>query len=256
MTKKTFLGHKAPLLCCMIQAENPTDAISSITKAIPDCDAFGFQQEQLNPIYRTDEILGRIFGAMGDRPAYVTNYRGGFNKGLTDEELGDGLVELIRRGGTLADVIGDLYGRAPMELTEDSAAIDRQKRLIDRIHEAGGEVLMSSHVLKYIPAEEVVRIALAQQERGADIVKIVTGAETEEEMLENLRITSLLKRELKVPYLFLSGGKCRLHRMIGPMLGCVMALCVEEHDALATKAQPNVHDVRIVYDHFNSAKMG
>ncbi|MBQ8188138.1 MAG: SDR family NAD(P)-dependent oxidoreductase [Clostridia bacterium] len=35
----------------------------------------------------------------------------------------------------------------------------------------------------------------------------------------------------------------------------VGVLCDEEHDALATKAQPNVHDVRIVYDHFHSAKM-
>jgi len=254
--KKTFLGHENSLLCCMIQAENPTDALSTIAKALPDSDAFGFQQEQLNPIYRTDEILNGIFDAMGDKPAYVTNYRGGFNKGLTDEELGEGLIRLVHQGGTLCDVIGDLYCRAPMELTEDPMAIDKQKRLIERIHEAGGEVLMSSHVLKYIPAEEVVRIALAQQDRGADIVKIVTGASTEEEMLENLRITALLKKELKVPYLFLSGGMCRLHRMIGPMLGCVMHLCVEEHDALATKAQPNVHDVRIVMDHFNSAKIG
>ena len=60
-----------------------------------------------------------------------------------------------------------------------------------------------------------------------------------------------------IPFLFLANGShYKMQRMIGPMLGCVMYLCVEEHDALATGAQPNLHDVRIVLDHFNSAKNG
>jgi hypothetical protein len=32
-----------------------------------------------------------------------------------------------------------------------------------------------------------------------------------EQQIENLRITDLLKRELEVPFLFLSGGECSLH---------------------------------------------
>ena len=58
-------------------------------------------------------------------------------------------------------------------------------------------------VLHFLPADEVLEIALSQQERGADIVKIVTGASSMDEQLENLRITHLLKKELKVPFLFL-----------------------------------------------------
>ena len=110
---------------------------------------------------------------------------------------------------------------------------------------------MSSHVLKYTPAEEVLRIALEQQKRGADIVKIVTAANSEAEQIENLRITTLLKEALDVPFLFLSGGShYALHRMIGPMLGCVMYLCVQEHDELATKSQPLLSDVIGVRKHF------
>jgi 3-dehydroquinate dehydratase type I len=148
--------------------------------------------------------------------------------------------------------MGDYYCRAENELTMDAAAIEKQKRLIDRIHEAGGEVLMSSHVLKYTPAEEVLRIALEQQKRGADVVKIVTAANSVEEEMENLRITTLLKKELDVPFLFLSGGThCRMHRTIGPMLGCVMALCVQRYDARSSKDQPLLHAERMILDNFD-----
>ena len=101
-------------------------------------------------------------------------------------------------------------------------------------------------------AEEVLRIAYAQQQRGADIVKIVTAANSEAEEMENLRITTLLKKELKVPFLFLSGGTHnRFHRMIGPALGCVMGLCVQEYDARSSKDQPLLRAARQVLNHFD-----
>ena len=111
---------------------------------------------------------------------------------------------------------------------------------------------MSSHVMKFTPAEEVLRIAVAQQERGADVAKIVTAANTEEEELENLRITSLLKKELRIPFLFLSGGShTQLHRTMGPMLGCCTWLTVAEHDQYSTKQQPICRNIRAISDHFN-----
>ena len=45
---------------------------------------------------------------------------------------------------------------------------------------------MSSHVLKFIKTDEVLEIAREQRRRGADIAKIVTAADTESELLENL----------------------------------------------------------------------
>ncbi len=88
------------------------------------------------------------------------------------------------------------------------------------------------------------------RDRGTDYVKIVTGAQTVEEEVENLRITHLLCEHLAVPFLFLSGGRCQLHRRIGPMLGCSMYLCVYEHDELSTRAQPVLEHIKAVRDHF------
>ena len=92
--------------------------------------------------------------------------------------------------------------------------------------------------------------ALAQQARGADIAKIVTFANNEAEEMENLRITTLLKQELKIPFLYLSGGECRLHRRMGALLGNCMVLCVQQYDALATPAQPLLTKMQGILAHW------
>ena len=111
---------------------------------------------------------------------------------------------------------------------------------------------MSSHILKYTPAERVLEVAFEQKRRGADVIKIVTGATSMEQQLENLRITDLLKRELGAPFLFLSGGThAKIHRMIGPQLGCVTYLAVQEHDNRAVSTQPTIKAAKAVRDHFD-----
>ena len=100
--------------------------------------------------------------------------------------------------------------------------------------------------------ETVLKIAFEQQRRGADIVKIVTASNSDEELMENLRITTLLKKELKVPFLYLSGGThSKLHRMIGAQLGCVTYLAVQMHDERAVPTQPTIRAAKAVRDHLD-----
>ncbi len=251
--RPTFLNQTRPLLTNMIQVENPEDAIETIRNALGDgADAFGLQLCQFNPRFQAKESYQRIFEFMGDKPIYITNYRGAFNKGASDEVLAKGLVEAIKAGATLCDIMGDLFDPSPFELTINGKAIARQKGLISQIKSLGGEVLISSHINSFLPAEKVLEIAMAHQARGADITKIVTMGNSQAEELENLRITALLKEKLEIPFLFLSGGShYKLHRMIGPLLGCVMYLCVQRHDKLSTKSQPVLRAVREVLANFD-----
>lgn len=247
--RPTFLNREKPLLTVMLQCETPETAIGRIRNA--NClgaDAYGLQIESLKREYHNPEAYKRIFNEMQGRPSYVTYYRGANNEGKSDDELAQGLVTAAQSGATLCDVIGDLFCRHPQELTDDKAAIDKQMRLIDAIHQKGAEVLMSSHVLKFTPVERVLEIAFEQKRRGADYIKIVTAADTMEQQIENLRITHLLKRELGAPFLFLSGGECLLHRRLGIKLGCGMSLCVYEHDALSTSSQPLLQTMKIIRD--------
>ena len=150
----------------------------------------------------------------------------------------------LKCGATLVDVMGDAYCPSFEELTTDEKAIAKQMKFIDEVHKRGGEVLMSSHVYEYRSPEKVLKIALEQQRRGADIVKIVTGANTQEEEIQNLDICRLLKQELKVPFLFLSGGQYSyLHRTIGPALGVCMWLCFREYDETTYVGPPLLADV-------------
>lgn len=237
--KPTFLNHSRPLLTAMLQQNTPALMIGAIRNGLVNgADAFGLQAESLESQYKTEENYRRIFSEMKGKPSYVTNYRSRTNDGKDDETLAKEMLALVDYGATLCDVMGDMFKRHPEELTDDPDAIKKQMEYIGAIHEKGAEVLMSSHVLKYTPAERVLEIALEQKRRGADIIKIVTAADTMEQQIENLRITDLLKRELGAPFLFLSGGESTIHRRLGMKLGCCMCLCVYEHYDGSTTAQP------------------
>lgn len=249
---KTFLGHDKALLTVILQCETPEVAIGRIRNALClGAEAFGLQVESLKPEYHNPETLSKIIREMKDKPCYVTNYRLHHNEGLSDDELAEGLVMLAENGATLCDVMGDMFCKHPQELTDDEDAIRKQMLLIDKLHGMGAEVLMSSHIFKYTPAERVLEMALEQQGRGADIVKIVSGASSMEQQIENLRITDLLKRELNVPFLFLSCGEATLHRRLGAKLGCCMSLCVYEHDALSTSSQPLLQTMKTIRDYID-----
>ena len=234
-----FLTSDKPALTVMLQCRTPEVAIGRIRNALHlGADAFGLQVESLLPEYQNPETYQRIFKEMRGKPAYVTNYHSSSNKGKSDEELAEGLLTLADCGATLCDVQGDLFAPHPLQMTEDAAAIEKQIALIDAIHSKGAEVLMSAHTNCYLPGEKVLELAMEQKRRGADIIKIVTDAADMQAQMENLKIADLLKRELGAPFLFLSGGECGILRRLGTKLGCCMALCVYEHDALSTPGQP------------------
>jgi 3-dehydroquinate dehydratase len=251
--KPTFLNQNRPLITCMIQADNPNTAVKTVRNAMFDgCDAFGFQMEVMQKQFRTEDKIKSIFREMGQKPIYVTNYRNGRNTGDSDDTLIDGLLWLIKCGATLADIMADFYSPDPIQFTTDAVAVEKQKDAVKRVHDAGGEVLMSSHTLKFMNSDEVLRIATGHRDRGADISKIVTAANSEEEELENLRTTERLRRELDIPFLFLSiGSHVKLHRTIGPFLGSCMWLTVQSHDSYSTNAQPVCRAIRAIADNFD-----
>lgn len=243
--KKSFLNASGPFVTEMIQVKTAEQAKIRIQNSIAcGSSAIGLQLHTMEKRYKTEEQLKELFALTGKLPLYVTNYRGGENEGSSDEELMQGLLAAVEFGATLVDIMGDTFDPSPEELTTNETAIEKQKRFIDEVHKRGGEVLMSSHVCSFRNAERVLEIAKAQESRGADIVKIVTGAETREEELENLRICDLLKKELKVPFLFLSGGKYnKLHRDLGPAFGVCMWLCFREYDEFTYPGPPLLQNV-------------
>ena len=245
--KYDFLNFEKATLTVMVQADNPTRIKELMDKAVPaGAEAFGIQFEQMLPEHRTPEVYRDLFSYAKGRPSYVTNYRGRQNGEKSDEELAEELVELAKCGADLCDVMGDYFDRQPDEVAVDETAINKQMKLINRIHEKGAKVLMSSHIMKYTPAERVLEIALEHQRRGADISKIVVDAGNTEQELENLKMINMLKEKLDIPFLFLSGGECKMLRRVGGEVGACMYLCVYEHDSFSTLTQPLLSDVKLI----------
>ena len=93
--KGSFFGNEQALLTVMVQADNPQRICDLIDLSLPEgAEAFGMQFEQMKPAYRKKDIYRTLFAHAGDKPVYVTNYRGKENTGKTDEQLASELVEL------------------------------------------------------------------------------------------------------------------------------------------------------------------
>lgn len=252
MDKKSFFNNDAATLTCMVQADNPCRIEELMEKSIPlGAEAFGIQFEQIDGCYRKAEVYKELFACAEDRPTYVTNYRYAKNEGKSDEELAKELLELADCGAALCDIMGDYFDKQPGEVTYDGAAVEKQKALVAKLHERGAKVLMSSHIHAFTPADEVLKIAFSHQSRGADISKIVVSAESMEQQIENLRIMNLLKEKLDIPFLFLSGGECKILRRIGGEFGNCMYLCVCEYDNFATPQQPLLTKLKAIRDNMN-----
>lgn len=205
------------------------------------------QLEDMPPEMRTQENYRKLMDAAPELPFMFISYRKDKYFGDDDDARQSCLLLAAETGAEVIDVMGDLYSPAPFELTTDPAAVARQKELIQAIHDRGAKVVMSSHTSQARTAEEILAHLREQSTRGADILKIVTQADTEEELTEAFRTTMLLKRALGKPFIQLCGGKyARPHRYLGPKFGLAVAFATPEEKPGAV--QPSIRRLRTVLD--------
>lgn len=236
MMKPSFVHVHRPLLTVMIsEATIEADKVVIANAIYGGAEAFCIQLEKLAPEYRTLEQLKDLFAECHGRPIYITAYR----EGLNDEQCVELLLLGLEAGATLCDIMGDMYHSEKSQMTFDQAAVAKQKALIDTIHSRGGEVLMSAHLPDYLDPETVMAYAHAQAERGADVVKIVSWAKDEQQMMANINLAHRMRCELDRPFLFLNVGECgMLLRQIGPALGACLYLCQERYIEGRGSGQP------------------
>ncbi len=228
----SFLLEDRPTLVAMMKSQKTSDLLSEIKNALSQgADAFGIQLESLVPEEKNAENYRRILDAMGGKPAYVTNYIRGNHLDLSDDELINQLFDIARCGAKLIDIRCDSFDRQPDEYTEDVIAAQKQSDVIKAMKEIGVDILVSSHIFRFVPYEDVRKIAQLQKERGADIVKIVTEANSYEDLVENFRISMLLRQEFGKSLFLCNGTHCKRHRILDPLVGPGMFLVVEDSNA-------------------------
>lgn len=243
--KASFIRSDKPLKTAMIQVKTADEAIAAIESGLKQgADAFGWQLECLNADQINQKTLENVFSAGCGMPFYVTNYKWASGGDKPEEQYFDELLLALKCGATLIDMPGDSFSPAPDQLTYDQQAIRKQVEFSQKVHDLGGELLISSHVPDFRSEDYVLGMAFEQKRRGADIAKIVTFSHDDEQLTDNLKTTVRLRDTLGIPFLFLSGGeKCRLHRLAGPLLGACMWLCVAYRAPITTPPQPLLSDV-------------
>ena len=243
--KASFIRSDKPLKTAMIQVKTADEAIAAIESGLKQgADAFGWQLECLSDDQINEKTLKNVFSAGCGKPFYVTNYKWASGGDKPEEQYFDELLLALKCGATLIDMPGDSFSPAPDQLTYDEQAIKKQMEFVQKVHDLGGELLISSHVPDFRSEDYVLGMAFEQKRRGADIAKIVTFSHDDEQLTDNLKTTVRLRETLGIPFLFLSGGeKCRLHRLAGPLLGACMWLCVAYRAPITTPPQPLLSDV-------------
>src|SRR5690554_6647767 len=152
---------------------------------------------------------------------------------LTDSEYATAVAALLQGGGDAVD----------LELARLSVLPD----LVDRAHDAGARVLVSSHdVTGTPPAAEIADRLAAMAAAGADIVKIAVTAHGP------LDATHIAHRELEVPVVTMAMGAAGLvSRLCGEVFGS--AVTFGSVDSASAPGQIDVARLRevvgLVHEH-------
>lgn len=246
----------SPALAGVVREKSTKAAIAEIQNCIYD--GATMIDLHLSCLEQTDaESLAQIMQA-SRLPVLALHYpteRHVTERRVTEEERVDSLLRAVEAGAAGIDIQGytfhhpskkefcgeDKYSFTkgnPKEVVTDTRIIEKQCALIERVHAMGAEVLLSCHPGIPMSAEQVVELALFLEKRGPDIIKIVTRAKCEEDLIESLRAMVMLKKELKTPVTYHAGGRAgRLSRIINPVLGGQIAFCVDRFHADSTMEQ-------------------
>lgn len=251
--KRSFFQRQNAAITLLYSPHTIGEAVELALCAEADgADGIAVELRDLPPAERTESNFRNLIDR-APLPFMFLDYRNDKFFGADDEARQESLLLAAKSGAEVIDVMGDLYSPAQYELTRDPGAIAKQRKLIDRIHDLGAKVIMSSHLFHIErSAEEVLEHLAAQADRGADIVKIVVGMDTEKAMLEGVRTLLLLHRELDKPFVFLGDGKYgRLIRYLGPQLGNAIEFAVHDYEKNQGYSQPTIRSFLGVRENFH-----
>lgn len=256
---------EAPALAGVVREKTVSSAIAEIKNCLySGADMIDLHMSCLDDC--GEDTLRAIISS-SKLPVLALNYNSNYDwsdKGLTEEERTESFIRAVKAGASGVDIQGytfhaqskngfcgeDKYSftkNNPKEVVTDTVVIDKQMDFIDKIHGLGAEVLLSCHPGIYMNTQQVVELALFLEKRNPDIIKIVTIANDEEQMIESVKTMLALKREVKTPVSYHAGGeKGRLSRILNPVLGGQIAFCVDTYKAGSTMEQLNLRSAKII----------
>lgn len=257
----------APALAGVVKEKSVSGAIAEIKNCLYDgADMIDLHLSCLECL--DVERLKKIIGS-SRLPVLALNYNHtyeGENAGFTEEERIGSLLSAVEAGAAGIDMQGYTYDLPsktafagedkysftkgnPKEIVTDENIISRQSALIEQVHAMGAEVLLSCHPGIPMSCEQVIELALYFEKRKPDIIKIVTRADNEEELLESIKTMMHLKKEVKTPVSYHANGTAgMLSRILNPVLGGQIAFCVDHYTAASTMEQIDLRTAKTIVE--------
>ncbi|MBQ8320820.1 MAG: type I 3-dehydroquinate dehydratase [Clostridia bacterium] len=220
---------------------------------------------------RDKESLEAVIG-YSRLPVLALNYNADYDgvpAGFSEEERVQLFLRAVEAGAAGIDMQGytldikskdgffgeDKYSFTkgnPKEIVTDKTVIAKQCEVIEQVHTMGAEVLLSCHPGIAMSCEQIVDLALFLEKRCPDVIKIVTIAESEDDLIESFKTMLALKREVKTPVSYHTAGKAgRLSRVVNPILGGHIAFCVEHYNEGSLIEQPELQSVKAIIENAN-----
>jgi len=214
------------------------------------------------------DSLRNIISSAG-LPVLALNYNSTYDNkkaGYTEQMRADSFLRAVDAGAAGVDIQGytfhlpsktefcgeDKYSFTkgnPKEIVTDPEIISKQCEFIEKIHGKGAEVLLSCHPGIAMDSTQVTELALFLEKRNPDIIKIVTKASNEEQMLEAVKAMLMLKKEVKTPVSYHANGRCgNLTRVLNPALGGQIAFCVDRFSESSTMEQIHLKTAKSVIE--------
>lgn len=270
--RKSFAKVPQPMLAGVIKERTCLDAIAQIRNSeYHGATGLDLHISCLEEEFQTKENLASVI-EYAKVPVLALNYNLSYDNTYyqdTEENRVGLILRAIEAGAAAADIQGytfDLQSKMgfreefshlnysfikgnPREIVVDPKIIDKQMDLFERIHHMGAEVLMSNHPNIPMNTEQIVDLALFLEKRKPDIIKIVTIANTDEEMVEAFKTMVTLKKEVKTPVSFHCGGlKGRITRVVNPCLGGFMCFCNDRYTHNSDFNQPLIETAKTIID--------
>ena len=267
---KKISGLSAPALAGVVREKS----VRSVIAAIRNCVYGGADMIDLHMscLEDTSEEALKAIISSSKLPVLALNYNLKYDwssANYTEEDREALFLRAVSAGAAGIDIQGytyDLPSKSgfcgedkysftkgnPKEVVTDERIIEKQCALIEHVHSMGAEVLLSCHPAIAMTCEQIVELALFLEKRNPDIIKIVTIANTDEEMLESIKAIITLKKEVKTPVSYHAGGsKGTLTRILNPVLGSQIAFCVDGFNEASTLEQLDLRTAKIVSEGLN-----
>ena len=258
---------EAPAIAGVVREKTVKSAIAEIKNCTYD--GADMIDLHISCLENTDEETLKAIISASKLPVLALNYN---NKsdwsdaGFSEEERIESFLRAVDAGAAGVDMQGysfdlpskdgfcgeDKYSFTkgnPKEIVTDEKIISKQCEFIEKVHSKGAEVLLSCHPGIPMNCNQVVELALFLEKRSPDIIKIVTAATNEDELVESFKTMVALKKELKTPVSYHANGNAgSLSRIINPILGGQIIFCVDRYSESSTMEQLDLKTVKAVID--------